>query len=197
MSSSPSPDPLVSLWQTAPKPDTQHLLQDLQRLKQMHRLLERVVLAILGGVSLLLILAEATGRIVTYGILSVIWILGLAIGVAWQRRARRKRIDALAFDTVSLLRFMLARAKSDLFIARCLYAGVPCGALVGTVVANILGIGASPAAIAVHPALHLILTRAGMAVLIIMVVTGIILERSRRLQVKALREKLRSVEAGL
>jgi hypothetical protein len=197
MNSSPSNDPLVALWQTAPKPDTQHLLQDLQRLKQMHQRLERTVLAILCGVSLLLILAEATGRFVTHGILSLVWILGLAIGVARQRRARCKRIDALAFDTVSLLKVMLARAKSDLFIARCLYAGVPCGALVGALVTKIAGIGASKAAVAVHPQIDLILTGAGMAVLVHMVVAGVVLARSRGLQVKALTEKLRSAEAEL
>lgn len=197
MNSSPSPDPLVALWRTALKPDTQHLLQDLQRLKRMHQLLERIVLAILCAVSVLLILAEATGRIATHGILSVIWILGLAIGVALQRRDRCNRIDALALDTVSVLKYMLARAKSDLFIARCLYAGVPCGALVGTLAAKIIGIGASPAAIDFHPQLQPILTGAGVAVLIVMVVTGVILARSSRLQVRALTEKLRSVEAGL
>ncbi|MEO8593410.1 MAG: hypothetical protein ABI759_08810 [Candidatus Solibacter sp.] len=196
MNSSPSPDPLVALWRTAPKPDTQHLLQDLHRLRRMHQRLERMVVAMLCAVSVLLILAEATGRIATHGILSVIWMLGLAIGVARQKFARHDRIDALALDTVSLLKYMLARAKSDLFIARCLYAGVPCGALVGTLAAKIIGIGASRAAIAAHPQLQPILTYAGLAVLIIMVVTGVILARSRRLQVKALTEKLRSVEAG-
>ena len=195
MSSSSSNDPLVALWQTAPRPDTQHLLRDLQRLKQMHQQLNRIVVATLCGVSLLLILAEATGRVATHGVLSIIWILGLASGVAWRQRARCNRIDALSFDTVRLLKFMLARAKSDLFLARCLYAGVPCGALAGTLVARIIGIGASPATAAAHPTLQPILTGAGVTVLIVMVATGVILARSRRLQVKVLSEKLRSVQA--
>ena len=197
MNSSPSNDPLVALWQTAPKPDTQHLLQDLQRLRQMRQLLERIVLAILCGVSLLLIVSEATGHIATRGLLSAIWIPALVITVAWQRRARCNRVDALAFDTVSLLKRMLARAKADLFIARCLYAGVPCGALAGTLGVKIAGIGTSPLTSTVDPQFHLILNGVGVAVLIVMVVAGVILARSRRLQVKVLTEKLRSVEAGL
>ena len=40
------------------------------------------------------------------------------------------------------------------------------------------GNAGSPAAVAARPQLHLILTKAGMAVLIIMVVTGLVLERS-------------------
>jgi hypothetical protein len=194
MNSSPSNDPLVALWQTAPKPDTQHLVQDLQRLKRMHRRLGRTVFAMLCGVTVLLIVAEAAGRIATHGTLSVVWILGLVIGIAWRRRARCNRIDAFTLDTVSLLKFMLARAKSDLFIARCLYAGVPVGALVGALVAKIVGTGASPAA---HSQLDLILTGGGVAALIMMVAAGVILARSRRTQVKALGEKLRSVEAGV
>jgi hypothetical protein len=197
MSSSPLPDPLVTLWQTAARPDTRRVLQDLQRLKRMHRRLQRIVLAILVIVSILLILAEAIGRIATHGILSVIWILALAIGIAWQRRSQCNRIDALALDTVSLLKFMLARVNKDLFIARCLYAGVPCGALAGFFIVKITGNGRAPAAIAVHPQLDLILTGAGVVLLIAMVASGIILARSRRLQLKALREKLRSLEAGL
>jgi hypothetical protein len=124
----------------AAKPDTRHLLQDLQHVKRMYQRLQRIVLAILGSVSILLILAEAIGRIATHGILSVIWILALAIGIAWQRRSRCNRIDAFALDTVSLLKHMLARVNRDLFIARCLYAGVPGGALAGALIAKITGI---------------------------------------------------------
>ena len=197
MSSSPLPDPMVTLWQTAARPDTRHLLQDLQRVKRMHQRLQRIVLAILCTVSILLILAEAIGRIATHGILSVIWILALAIGIAWQRRFQCNRIDALALDTVSLLKFLLAKVTKDLFIARCLYAGVPCGALAGIVMAKITGMGGTPAAIAVHPQLDLIVTAAGVVLLIVMMASGVILARSRRLQLRALREKLRSLEAGL
>jgi hypothetical protein len=197
MSSSPLPDPLVTLWQTAAKPDTRHLLQDLQRVKRMHQRLQRIVLAILGSVSILLILAEAIGRIATHGILSVIWLLALAIGITWQRRSQCNRIDALALDTVSLLKLMLARVTKDLFIARCLYAGVPCGALAGMLMVKITGIGGTPAAIAVHSQLDLILTGAGVVLLIAMIASGVILTRSRRLQSRALREKLKSLEAGL
>ena len=195
MNSSYSNDPLVALWKSAPPPDTQGLLQDLQRLKQMHRRLMLTIFAILCGVWLLLILAEAIGRIATHGLLSVVCILAFAAGTIWQWRARCNHINALTSDTVSLLKFMLARAKGDLFLARCLYAGTPCGALVGAVLTKLLHSHRS--AIGAHPTLHPILTGAGVVVLIIMVVAGMMLERSRRFQVKELAEKLRSVEAEL
>jgi hypothetical protein len=197
MTSLPPHDPLAALWQTAPKPDTQHLLQDLQRLNRLHQRLNRTVFAILCGISLLLIFEEATERVTTHGMLSVVWILGLVLGVVWHRRARCSRSDALTLDTVGLLKFMIARAKSDLFIARCLYAGVPCGAVVGSVVAELAGVGAPPSAIAVHAHLHVIQMGAGIAALIAMMVTGVILARSRRHQVQELSEKLRLIKTDL
>src|ERR1019366_9307669 len=98
------------------------------------------------GISLLLIFEEATGRVATHGTLSVIWILGLVMGVVWHRRARCNRSAALTLDTVNLLKSMIARAKSDLFVARCLYVGVPCGAVAGYIVMKLAGIGAPPLA---------------------------------------------------
>jgi hypothetical protein len=195
MTSLPPHDPLAALWQTAPKPDTHRLVHDLQRLKRLHQRLNRSVAAILCGISLLLIFEEATGRVRTHGILSVVWILGLVLGVVWQRRARCNRTDALTLDTVSLLKFMIARAKSDLFIAQCLYAGVPCGAVVGAVLDELAGISPAPSAIAAHAELHLIQTGASIAALIAMMVTGVILARSRRRLVQELSEKLRLIEA--
>jgi hypothetical protein len=197
MTSLPPHDPLVSLWQTAPRPDTQHLMQDLQRFNRLHERLNRTVFAILCGISLLLIFEEATGRVATHGALSVLWILGLVLGLVWQRRARCNRTDALTLDTVSLLKFMIARAKSDLLVARCLYAGVLIGAAVSFLVLKLAGIGASPSAIAGHAHLHLIQTGAGVAALIAMMVTGAILARSRHLQVQQLSEKLRLITAEL
>ena len=193
----PPDDPLVALWQTAPKPDTHHLLQDLQRLNRLHQRLNRSLLAILCGISLLLVFEEATGRVASHGVLSAIWIIGLVIGVLWHRRAQCNRSDALTLDTVSLLKFMIARAKSDLFVARCLYAGVPLGAVAGFLVAKLAGIGALPLAKAAHPHLHMLQTSAGIAALIIMIVVGAILARSRSLQVQQLSDKLRSIQADL
>lgn len=129
MTSLPPQDPLIALWQTTPKPDTGHLLQEVQRLNRLHQRLKRTVLGIMCGIGVLLIFEEATGRVTSHGILSGIWILGLVIGLVYHRRARCDRFDALSLDTVSLLKSMIARAKRDLFVARCLYAGVPCGAV--------------------------------------------------------------------
>jgi hypothetical protein len=194
MTSLPPDDPFVALWQTAPKPDTEHLMQDLQRLKQLHRRLNRSVLTILCGVALLLIFEEATGRVATHGALSVVYILVVSLDVVVRRRARCNRADALTLDTVSLLRSMIARARKDLNVARCLYAGVPAGALVSGLVAKLAGLGTSKSASAVHETLHAIQTAAGVAVLLAMIVTGIVLARARSLQVTQLSEKLRAVE---
>ncbi len=197
MTSTPSQDPLVALWHTAPEPDTSHLLQDLQRLTRLHRRLNRSVVAILYGIALLLLFEEATRRIGSHGILSAIWLAGVLIGTSWQRRARCNRVDVLNSDTVSLLRAMIARAKSDLLVARSLYAGVPLSAGLSSLVLKFAGVGASPAAKAIHPGIQRIQTGAGVAALIIMIVTGIVLARSRSRQVRELQEKLTSFEIDL
>jgi hypothetical protein len=197
MTSLPPDDPLVALWQTAPKPDTQNLLKDLQHLKRLHQRLNRSVFAILCGFAILLVFEEATGRVATHGALSAIWILGLVIGAVWRQRARCNRSDAFTLDTVSLLKFMIARAKSDLFIARCLYAGVPCGAVVGFLALKLAGIGGPPSAIGADARLQLIQRGAGVAALIAMMLTGAILARSRGRQVRELSEKLRLIKADL
>jgi hypothetical protein len=196
MTSLPPRDPLVSLWQTAPKPDTQQLMRDLDRLKRLHARLNRTLFGVMSGFALLLIFEEATGRVQTHGALSAIWIVGLALALIRRRRTRCDRSDALSLDTVSLLRSMHARAKKDLFLARCLYAGVPGGAAVGFLVMKLADNGASPVAI-VHPWLYLIQTGVGVAVLVAMIVTGVVLARSRSLQVRDLGEKLRLFKSDL
>jgi len=193
----PPYDPLVNLWQTAPKPDTQHLVQDLQRQKRLHRRTNRSVLAICCAVALLLVFEEATGRLATRGALSVVWILGIVLAVVRCRRARWNRSDAVTLDTVSLLKFMIAQAKSDLSIARRLYAGVPCGAAAGALMMKLARIGAPPSAVAVRGPLHGIQTGAGVALLLAMIVTGVILARARSRQVQQLSEKLRLIEEDL
>ena len=196
MTSLPPQDPLIALWQTTPKPDTSHFLPQLQRLNRLHRRLNRTVLAIVCGIAILLMFEEATARVPSHGILSVIWTLGLVIGLILHR-ARRKRSDALTLDTVSLLKSMIGRAKSDLFVARCLYAGVPCGAVAGYIVMKLTGIGAPPLTNNISPHLRTIQIGAGIAALIVMMAAGAILARSRRLQVHELSDKLRSIEDGL
>src|ERR1700733_1248094 len=163
MTSIPSRDPLVSLWQTAAKPDTQYLMRDLQRLNRLHQRHNRTVLAIVCGIAILLIFEEATGRLASHGILSVAWIALVVAGILWKRRARCNRLDALTLDTVRLLKAMIARAKSDLFVARCLYAGVPLGATMGYVVSKLAGIGASGTARAAHPLMEVVQVGAGVA----------------------------------
>jgi hypothetical protein len=197
MSSLPPQDPLVALWQTTPKPDTSSLLHDLRRQGRLHQRLNQTVWAIVCGVDILVIFEEATGRSASHGILSLICTLGLAIGLVCQRRSRCHRSDAVTLDTVGLLKSMIARAKKDLFVARCLYAGVPLGALGGYLIANFAGIGASPAANGIAPPLRTIQAGAGVAALIVMIVAGAILARSRRLQVQELTQKLRSLTDDL
>lgn len=197
MTSLPPKDPLAALWQTAPTPDTSSVLKDLQHLNRRHQRLYRFVFAILCGTGLLLIFDAATEPSMTHGALAAIWILGLILGVFLYRRARCNRAEAITFDTVRLLRFMIARAKKDLRIARCLYAGAPCGAAVGFIIARLTGSGTSPNAIPVSPQVHLIRTGAAVAVLITMMVIGLIVARDRRLQVQELREKLRSIQEDM
>ncbi|WP_058186641.1 hypothetical protein [Terracidiphilus gabretensis] len=197
MTSMPPNDPLVSLWQTAPRPDTQHLVQDLQRLNRLHQRHNRSVLTIVCGIAVLLVFEEATGRLASHGILSGIWIAGVVAGLIWQRRARCNQLDALTLDTVRLLKAMIARAKRDLFEARCLYAGVPLGAAVGFAVSSFVGIRASESGIAAHPHLEIAQTGAGVAALIAMIAAGAILARSRRIQVRELSEKLKAIETEL
>jgi hypothetical protein len=197
MTSQPPQDPFIALWQTTPKPDTSHLLPQLERLNRLHRRLNRTVLAIVCGIDILLMFEEATGRLPSHGILSLIWTLGLVIGLIFHRRARCNRSEALTLDTVSLLKSMIARAKSDLFVARCLYAGVPCGAMAGYIVMKLAGIGAPPLANGIGPRLRTIQTGAGIAALIVMMAAGAILARSRRLQVHELSDKLRSIADDL
>ncbi|MCU1238322.1 MAG: hypothetical protein JWP63_6289 [Candidatus Solibacter sp.] len=188
----PPQDPFIALWQTAPKPDTQRLLRDLELSDRLHRRTNLSVFAILCGVTLLFIFEEATGRVATHGALSFLWILGLVFGMVLRRRARCHGVDALRLDTVRLLEFMIARAKRDLLIARCLYAGVPCGAAAGFLAMKLAGIG-GPGAAGVSANLHAIQTGAGIAALIAMTSTGAVLARSRRHQVSELSEKLRNI----
>src|SRR5580692_9599627 len=103
MTSLPAHDPLVAFWQTAPKPDTNELLRDLLRLNRLHRRFNRSVWAIVCGIGVLFIFEETTGRIASHGVLSVIWTVGLAIGVVLQRRARIRHSTAFMLDTVSFL----------------------------------------------------------------------------------------------
>ena len=92
---------------------------------------------------------------------------------------------------------MIARAKRDLFVARCLYAGVPCVAVAGYIAMTLAGFGAaSRAAVSVHICARFE-TGAGIAALIVMMAAGIILARSRRVQVQELSDKLRSITEDL
>jgi hypothetical protein len=196
MTSLPPKDPLIALWQTTPEPDTGNLLQGVERLNRLHQRLNRTVLAIVCGIAILLVFEEATGRIASHGFLSGIWILGLVIGLVYHRRARCNRFDVLNLDTVSLLKSMIARAKRDLFVARCLYAGVPCGAIAGYITTTLAGIGGSSGN-GISPQLRVIQTGAGIAALIIMILAGAILAHSRRLQVQELNDKLKSITCDL
>ena len=196
MNSLPPQDPLIALWQTTPNPDTRHLLLALQRQRSLHQRLNQTVWAIAGGIDILLIFEEATGRVASDGILSAIWTLGLVIALVCRRRSRSKRSGALASDTVSLLKSMIAQARRDLFLARCLYAGVPCGGIAGYLVTRFAGAGGSPPRV-IGPHLGEIQAGAGIAALIVMMVAGAILASSRRLQVQQLSETLREVTADL
>ncbi|MEI9970721.1 MAG: hypothetical protein WDO73_00985 [Ignavibacteriota bacterium] len=78
-----------------------------------------------------------------------------------------------------------------------LYAGVPCGAMVGFAVMKFAGAGGSPHAAAVPSNLHAIQTGAGIALLVGMMVTGVVLARSRQRQVQDLNDKLQVLQTDL
>jgi hypothetical protein len=195
MTPSSTSDPLAALWRSAPTRDPKDLLEDVQRQGRLHQRLNRSVWAILIAIAVLLVLEEATGGIASHGILSGLWILGLAAGAAWNWRARCNRTDALTLDTSSLLEAMISRAKSDLLVARCLYAGVPFGAAVGYFVAGLVSPGVAP--LAKNAYLHMMQLGTGIAALVVMMCLGFILARSRSLQVKDLSNKLRLIKADL
>lgn len=197
MTSLPPQDPLAALWQSTPEPDTHHIFEDVLRLSRLQKRIGQSVLAILCGVAALLIFEEATGRVQSHGMLSIVWILSLLCGNLWRRRSRRNRSEVSTLDTVSLLKVMIGRAKTDLFLARCLYAGVPCGALLGYWLIRAAGLGAPAAPFAVQTSLQLVQTGLGAAALILMTLTGAILNRSRRVQVRELEQKLRCIEEEL
>jgi len=190
-------DPFVDLWHTAPKPDTQQVLRDLQRHRRMHRRFNWGLALILAMISLLLISKEVSGRLPTLGWLSAIWLLSLAASAVWHWRVHGRRTGVLERDTVSLLKFMIRQARTDLFLAQCLYKGVPLGAAFGFLVMKFLGLRPAPRALTADPLLVLIQTSVAVAVLIAMVVTGVILARSRRTQVQELSEKLKLIDTGL
>ena len=92
---------------------------------------------------------------------------------------------------------MISQAKSDLLVARCLYGGVPLGAAASYLVLKLKS-SASPGPVgASHPRLEMAQTSAGIAALVVMMVVGVVLARSRSLQVRELREKLKAVQTDL
>ncbi|QOY90909.1 hypothetical protein [Paludibaculum fermentans] len=186
-------DPLIALWQTTPAADTSHLLSELERLKHLHLRLRRTLVAILCAFDILLIFEEATGRLSSYGILSALWTLGLALGVIYRRRQQNSLASLVTRDMVSLLRQMIVRAKRDLFLARCLYVGAPLGAIIAYLAAKAAGLGASSQASVVSPRLHALQTGAGVAAILAMMLAGLLLERARRAQVQHLGSKLQAI----
>jgi hypothetical protein len=153
--------------------------------------------AIVCGTSLLLILEEATGRIATHGWLSASWIACLIAGVIWRYATRCHYSDVIDMDTVSLLRRSIRQARKDLFLARCLYAGVPCGALGGFLLMQLTLRHTSALTLVTDPTIRLIQAAAGIAALLAMMITGAVLARSRRQLARKLGENLRSLEIDL
>jgi len=193
----PGHDSLAALWQSAPKPGVEPLLKDLERQNRLHSRLKRTIWAILCGITVLIAFEEATGRAGTHGFLSAGWILVLAIDAFWRRRTRCERVDALGLDTVSLLKVMIGRARKDLFLARCLYAGVPCGAVAGGLAMKLALVAGVVSAPSVDPRLELVQTGAAVVTLVVMIVAGFMLARARGRQVRELCEKLRLLESEL
>ena len=196
MSESSHTDPFAALWQSAPKPDTRQLMQDMQRLKNAQRRQHRILIVILCGIASCLLFEEATGRYGTHGLISALWIAFMAGALRYQHK-RCHSVDTLDLDTVSLLKRMIVQAKRGLFQARCLYLGTPLGAAAGTVLMRVLSPGAAPGGHALQSGLALMQTIVGLAALVLMIIAGLVLARARRHQLLELTGKLKSLEESL
>lgn len=196
MSEPSQTDPFATLWQSAPKPDTGQLLQDLRRLQKAQRWHSRILFIILCGIALFFVFEEATGRSGTHGLISTLWIAFVAAVTGYQR-VRCRSVDPLDLDTASLLKRMIARAKRGLFQARCLYLGTPLGAVTGAALMRVLAPETTPGEHIVQSSLTLMQTVVGLIVLVAMIIAGLILARARRRQLLELTGKLKSLEESL
>ena len=172
-------------------------VRELKHLHRLHRRQNRVILTIVCGIAFLLVFEELTGRLPSYGLISAIWIAGVICGVVWNRRARINRLDGMSSNTAGLLKAMISHAKRDLFVARCLYGGVPFGAIVGYFALLWVGVGSPQLVRTGHPLLHMVQTGAGIAALALMMGAGIALARSRSRQVRELTDKLEAAEMDM
>ncbi len=182
-------DPFVALWLAAPQTESPSLLAAVKRADAAHRRLNLTIVTVLGGIAVLLSFEEATGRLASHGLLTAVWSLGLVLGILWHRRARGRLAGALIGDTTSLLGFVIRRARRGLFLARCLYAGTPLGALAGLVVTNAMGGGGRM----VSPGLAFVQTAAGVAALGLMIACGLVLARFQARHLAALEATLKEM----
>ena len=191
MNESSHMDPMAQLWQSTPKPDTGQLMSAVRRLHESQRWNHRVLAFILCGFALFLAFCVAAERSRTLGIVAALWFTYVA-GAIWYQRARC-RLDVLSLDTASLLKRMISRARRGLFQARCLYIGVPAAALTATVLTRISGLSLTEDGHPIHQ-LAQIQTIAGLVMLAVMIVSGLVLARARNRQLVELSEKLRWLE---
>ena len=185
-------DPFIALWQTAPQPDTQGLVEAVKRADAAHRRLNWTLVALLSAITLIIAFEEATGRLRTHGAVTVLWSIALIAGFMRHRRATRRLSTALSEDTQSLLNLMLSRAKRGLRLARCLYLGTPIGAVIGWFIGGAIHINAAGTGW-----LSQLQTALGLAMLSTMMVSGLVLAGLRRRQVDDLSAKLRAFQDDL
>lgn len=196
MTETPHIDPFAELWQSAAEPDTRQLMLDLKRLQKTHQWHNRILILILCGTALLLVFAAAATRSVGLGVITALWMACVA-GAIWYQRARCRAADALDLDTLSLLKRMIKRARRGLIQARRLYAGVPLAAAASAAVTRIFAPRLVLAGHFVTPWLGVAYTIAGLVMLVVMVVAGLVLARARQSQLRELTATLRSFEGGL
>ena len=183
------PDPFIALWQTAPQPDTQDLIDAVKRADAAHRRLNLSLLALMALITLVIAFEEATGRLRTHGAVTILWSVGLIAGLLWHRRAGRRLSAALSEDTMSLLGLMIRRAKRGLALARYLYLGTPAGAVAGWFIGNAVHISAGGTGWLSH-----VQTAIGIVMLSVMMVSGLVLAGLRRRQVDELSARLREFQ---
>ena len=191
---SPDPhDPLVALWKAAPAPalDPHRLADDMRRLTRTQARVYQTVFGVCLLMGLLLAFEEASGRTETRGLLTAGWSVVVVAGLLRHRRSRARRAEALTWETPRLLAWLLGRARDGLTTARYLYAGAPLGALASALLMKALGWGLASPHSGASPGLDLLQTVAGVGVIAVMAVCGLVLARQQARQVRELTETLK------
>lgn len=113
---------LQALWASRPAPDPDALLAQLKRNNAEARRLNQIGLGVGIASGLFVIFSEIIGILTTRGALSVV--MAVLILGSWlhYRQAKRRLSAAFSREPQAMVRFMIDRARSALFLARSMYS---------------------------------------------------------------------------